>query len=171
MIDFIRPAARKALRRWGETLVAGVVTILGLYWSFAGLGLLQWVGWLVTAFGLALIWSAVQRARFVPRGEGPGVMQIIEGELRYFGPRGGGFAAIDAINALSLSADGGYWLVEAENTEILVVPRTATGAEALFDAFARLPGLEMEHLLRVIAQDPTAQARTIWRRNARTLLT
>ncbi len=171
MIEFIHPAARKALRRWGEVLIAAAVTALGLLWSLTSLGVLQWIGWLVAAFGLALIWSALQRARFNARGDGPGVVQIVEGEVRYFGPRGGGFAAIDAIISLSLSADGGYWLVEAENSEILVVPRTATGGQALFDAFARLPGLDMEHLLRVIAQEPAAHARTIWRRSARTLLT
>ena len=64
-----------------------------------------------------------------------------------------------------------FEIIEAEDGQILVVPRAASGAEALFDAFTRLPGLEMEQLLRILAQDPAAQARTIWRRSARTLLT
>jgi hypothetical protein len=171
MIDFIRPAARQALHRWRETLLAALVAALGLFWSLTSIGLVQWFGWLVTLLGLAMLWSAIQRMRFVTRGAGPGVVQVVEGEIRYFGPRGGGFAAVDAIIALSLSADGSYWLVEAEDGQILVVPRAASGAEALFDAFTRLPGLEMEQLLRILAQDPAAQARTIWRRSARTLLT
>lgn len=171
MIDFIRPAAQRALRRWGERLFAGLVILLGLYWSFTGFGPLQWFGWLVTVLGLAVLWSAVQRARFRAQGAGPGVVQIVEGEIRYFGPRGGGFTAIDMIVALSLSADGSFWLVEAEDGEILIVPRAATGAEDLFDAFARLPGLDMTHLLRILAQEPAPRARIIWRRSARALLT
>jgi hypothetical protein len=171
MIDFIRPEAQRALRRWSERLMALLIMLVGLFWSIGGHGLLQWLGWLITILGLALFWSAFQRARFRSKGAGPGVVQVVEGEIRYFGPRGGGFTAIDAIVTLSLSADGSFFLVEAEDGEIMVVPRAATGAESLFDAFARLPGLEMAHLLRILAQEPAAQTRTIWRRSARALLT
>ncbi|WP_323037859.1 hypothetical protein [Pararhodobacter sp.] len=171
MIDFIRPAARRALRRWGEPLIAAAITALGAFWALTSYGLVQWLGWLIIVLGLALLWSALQRARFNTQGAGPGVVQVVEGEIRFFGPRGGGFAAIDSIVALSLSADTGFWLIEAEDGQILVVPRAATGAEALFDAFTRLPGLDMESLLRSLAQDPAARAHTIWRRTTRTLLT
>lgn len=171
MLDFIRPAAARALNRWAETLLAMLVTALGLYWSIASLGLIRWFGWAITLLGLALLFSAVQRLRFVARGSGPGVVQIVEAEIRYFGPRGGGFAAIDALVALSLSADGGYWLIEAEDGQILAIPRAATGAEALFDAFSNLPGLDMAALLRILAQDPAPRARIIWQRTTRPLLT
>lgn len=171
MLDFIRPEARAHLRRWSETLLALAVVLLGLYWGWRSFGVLQWIGWAVAALGAALLWSAVQRARFTARGQGPGVVQIIEGEIRFYGPRGGGYCAVDAICALSLSADGGYWLIEAEAGEILVIPRAATGAGALFDVFARLPDLDMEHLLRVVAQENAPRARLIWRRASRSLLT
>jgi hypothetical protein len=175
MSDLIRPEARALLRRWAETLVAVAVAGLGLFWALTGFGVIRWAGWGIVAFGLMLLWGALQRARFALRGDGadlgPGMVQIIESEIRYFGPRGGGFAAIDALVALSLSADGGYWLVEAEDGRILAIPRAAAGAEALFDAFARLPGLDMARLLRILSQEPGARARMIWHRNTRSLLT
>jgi len=171
MANMIRPEARKALLRWGETLAATAVVGLGLYWALGSFGFVQWVGWVVVVVGVAMLWSAVQRARFAARGDGPGVVQIVEGEIRYFGPRGGGFAAIDAIIALSLSADNAYWLVEADDGQILAIPRAAAGAEALFDTFASLPGLEMERLLRVLAQAHAPRAQIIWQRSMRDLLT
>lgn len=175
MSDLIRPEVRAALRRWAETLVALAVAGLGLFWGLTGFGLVRWAGWVVVALGLALLWGALQRARFAMRGDargmGPGMVQVVEGEIRYFGPRGGGFAAIDTICALSLSADHGYWLVEDSDGQILAIPRAASGAEGLFDAFAGLPGLDMAHLLRVVAQPPGPKAQVIWHRNTRALLT
>jgi len=171
MFDFIRPEARATLRRWSEPLISVAVVGLGLYWAVGGFGVMRWIGWAIVALGVALLWSAVQRARFAARGRGPGVVQIIESEIRFYGPRGGGYCAIDEIAALSLSADGGYWLIEAEGGEILVIPRAATGAGALFDVFGQLPGLDMEHLLRILAQDNAPRARMIWRRTSHRLLT
>lgn len=171
MFNLIRPDAAQTLRRWSEVLMSIAVLGLGIYWAFASFGVVRWIGYAVAALGVALLWSAWQRARFTARGVGPGVVQVVEAEIRYFGPRGGGFAAISAILALRLSADGAFWLLETEDGEILVVPRAAKGAEALFDAFSLLPGLEMERLLQIVAQGPAPKARMIWQRSARTLLT
>jgi hypothetical protein len=121
--------------------------------------------------GASLLWTAAQRARFRAKGEGPGVVQVVEGEIRYFGPRGGGFAALDSIAALSLGARGDCWLIESMGGEVLVIPRAAAGAEELFDLFASLPGLNMATLLRILAQEPVPRAQNIWRRNLAALLT
>ncbi|MCB1394412.1 MAG: hypothetical protein H6898_14795 [Rhodobacter sp.] len=171
MPDFLRPEARTTLSRWAESGAALALTAVGLWWGWAGLGLVRWGGIVLALTGAALAFGAVQRARFNRPGLAPGIVELDEGEIRYFGPRGGGVLALDRIASLSISADRGYWLAESLDGEILVIPRAAQGSEALFDAFAALPGLGMEKLLRISAQPPAANARTIWRRPARTLLT
>jgi len=171
MANLIRPQAREALHRWRGSLIAGAVMLLGIYWAVASIGLLKWLGWVLVVLGASLLWTALQRARFRAEGDGPGVVQVIEGEIRYFGPRGGGFAARDTMVSLSLGAGGDHWLIESLGGDVLVIPRAASGAELLFDVFASLPGLEVEALLRSLAQDPAPRAQNIWRRNLAALLT
>ena len=51
------------------------------------------------------------------------------------------------------------------------IPRTARGAEALFDTFATLQGLDIAQLLRRIEAAPSLADQLIWQRDARILLT
>ena len=173
MPDPIRPEARAVLRRWGEVLATLALVALALWWALTGLGAVRWLGWALVALAAALLFGAVQRARFSGPGlaPGPGIVELDEGEIRYLGPRGGGVVALDAILALSISADARFWLVESADGAVLVIPRDATGAAALFDAFAGLPGLDMTRLLRLGAQGPAPHAQMIWQRSAHRLLT
>ena len=170
-MSLIRPAARVFVRRWAETALAALILALGLWWGLAGLGIVRLLGAVLALTGAALVWAAIQRARFQRAGDGPGQVELIEREIRYFGPRGGGFAALDTLTALSLSADAGFWLLETDQGTILAIPRAAAGAEALFDAFSSLDGLAIDHLLRISAQGAAPRARLIWRRPHRPLLT
>lgn len=171
MTLFWRPEALATLRRWGETLGALALTALGVWWALQGPGPVYWLGWLLALVGAGLTLGAVQRARFTARGDAAGVIEVIEGEIRYFGPRGGGVIALDLMQTLMLSADGAFWLVESLDGTILAIPRAAKGNEALFDAFAALDGLDMPLLLRTIAQGPAPRARAIWQRRSQRLLT
>ena len=171
MLDFIRPEMRAAIHRWGETGGALVVTLVGIWWGLTGPGWVPWAGWLLALVGAGLTLGAAQRARFAAPGIATGVVEVIEGEIRYLGPRGGGVVAIDHVLALSLSADAQFWLLEAFDGTILAIPRAATGHPALFDAFAQLPGFEMKRLLRMVDDGPAPRARLIWRHPTRRLLT
>lgn len=171
MSDLIRPEAIALLRRWAEVLAASLLTLAGLLLARSTPGIVSWVGWALAVLGVLAILGALQRLRFAAPGQGEGIVEIDEGEIRYFGPRGGGIVALDAILVLSLSADAAYWLVESLEGGILAIPRQAPGAEALFDAFASLPGFEMPSLLRVVAQGPAPHVRMIWRRAPRRPLT
>ena len=173
MADAIRPEARALLRRWGEVLATLAVAGLGVWWAMTGIGLPRWLGWATAALGAGLSFGAIQRARFTRTDitPAPGIVELDEGEIRYLGPRGGGVVALDAILALSLSADSRFWLVESADGTVLVIPRAATGSAALFDAFAALPGLDMTRLLRVSAQGPAPRAQVIWERTTHPLLT
>ena len=173
MSEMIRPKARAALMRWGEVLATLAVAGLGVWWAMTGTGLPRWLGGATATLGAALSFGALQRARFTGPdvAPGPGIVELDEGEIRYLGPRGGGVVALDAILALSISADSRFWLVESADGAVLVIPRAATGAADLFDAFAALPGLDMARLLRVAAQGSAPLAQMIWERAAHRLLT
>lgn len=171
MTDLIRPAAQAALKRWSEPALALAVAALGLWLGLRWFGFIGWLGWALVLLGLGWLWGALQRARFAATGTGAGMVQIVESEIRFFGPLGGGFAPLDAIRSVGLSADRAHWLIETGDGSGLVIPRAAHGADGLFDAFATLPGFEMEKCLRVAAQDPAEYAQRIWHRGAPGLLT
>ena len=54
------------------------------------------------------------------------------------------------------------WLLMAPGQPRLEIPLTAKGADQLFDAFATLPGIRTEHMLRQM-QERAAHQVVIWR--------
>ncbi len=148
-MSFIRPEARAGIWRWRELLTGLAVTALGGWWGFGTGGLLHWVGFAVIAIGAALIFVGFQRARFRTGTGGPGIVRIDEGVIAYFGPLTGGAAALGELTALSLdsTAHPAHWVLSQPGQPDLLIPVSAEGSEALFDAFASLPGLRMEHML------------------------
>lgn len=161
----IRPAAAAAIKRWQEALIGVGVVLLGLYWAFlTGGGLLHWIGYVVIAIGIALTVTGIQRARFRTGDDGPGVVQVVERRISYFGPLSGGIVDLDALQALSLdpASEPPVWLLMAPGQPRLEIPLTAKGADQLFDAFATLPGIRTEHMLRQM-QERAAHTVVIWR--------
>lgn len=161
----IRPEAAAALRRYQELIVGVAVLGLGLYWALGtGAGLLRWIGAAVALAGAALAVSGVQRARFRRGSDGPGLVQVVEGRISYFGPLWGGVVALDDLSALSIDHTGtpAHWRLEQPGEPPLHIPVTAEGSDRLFDAFAHLPGLRTERLLRALeAENATVQM--VWR--------
>lgn len=166
MADLIRPELRAQLRRFADLSVALVVAGLGLWVALSSFGYLAWVGWALTATGSAMGWAALQRLRFQTAGlgGGPGMIQVVEGEIRHFGPLTGGFIALEEIDALHLSPDGRLWLIDTMDGQRHALARDASGAEALFDAFATLPGLSLDAVLQALGQAPFASPRRLWTR-------
>ena len=148
-MSVIRPEARAALLRWREALGGLAVMALGAYWITGPAGLLGWVGWIVALTGLALLVVGVQRARFRPAGQGPGVVQVDEGQIAYFGPLAGGGIAVSELERLTFDPAGEppHWVLSATGAAPLRIPVNAEGADALFDAFAALPGLRTQRML------------------------
>jgi len=164
-VVFLRPEVRLALWRWREVL-AGLVCLIFAAWLFAAPGwVLSVPGWGLICLGAALVWIGVQRGRFRQDGAGPGAVQVDEGEVSYFGPLTGGSVAMRDIEGVVL--DGtlfpAHWRLRARGQVDLLVPVNAAGAEALFDAFSVLPGLETERMLQHLAAPPS-QAIVIWER-------
>jgi len=82
-------------------------------------------------------------------GGGPGVVQVDEGRILYFGPLSGGTVAAADIERLTLdpTARPAHWVLEHAGQPPLFIPVNAAGAEALFDVFSALPGLKTERML------------------------
>jgi hypothetical protein len=165
-MSFVRPAVRAQIRRWREALVGLGVVALGSYWAFATRpGLLQWVGYVALAAGAILIVTGVQKGRFRHGGGGPGVVQIVERRIGYFGPLDGGLVDLGAITALSFdgTARPPHWVIAHDAGPPLHIPTNAEGADSLFDAFASLPGINPGRLAS-ISQRQEAHEIIIWRR-------
>jgi len=164
MTDLIRPEARAALHRWREVLAGGLLAAMGLYLLPKPGYLLPALGLVLAGLGAGLMVVGLRRLRFRATGDGPGVVQVIEGQIGYFGPEGGGFLALDDLVALGLTADGAHWRLTSADGTVLIVPRAAKGAEVLLDAFVRLPGLDPAALVRAASAGPAAADRRLWRR-------
>lgn len=163
-MSLVRPAARAALWRWREVLVGAGVLALGLWWMLGAGGLLGWIGAATLLSGAALIVAGVQRARFRTASGGPGVVQVDEGRIAYFGPLNGGAVALSELSALTLDRRGTpHWVLSQPGQPDLCIPLNAEGAEVLFDVFASLPGLRTERMLSELARRADHPV-PIWRR-------
>lgn len=163
-MNFIRPEAAAQLTRWREVLIGLGVLLPGLWWMLTGTGLIPYLGALAAVLGLVLMALGRQRARFRLAGRGPGIVRITEDQIVYLGPLTGGAVALADLTRLGLDGTGkpAHWVLSQQGGEDLHIPVTAEGAEALFDAFARLPGLRTEHMLGRL-RDSTGAYAVIWR--------
>lgn len=164
-MSFIRPEAQAAIWRLREVLIGAAIVCLGLFWILGPGGLLGLVGWALTLAGLALVVVGFQRARFRAGGGGPGVVQIDEGRIAYFGPLTGGTIAVSDLERLTLdpTAKPAQWLLLQPGEPLLAIPINAEGAEALFDVFSALPGLRTERMLNEL-NNGSGHPVVIWER-------
>lgn len=162
---FFRPEARSLLKRWREVIIAAAVILFGLRWYLVSGGILAWIGAALALIGAAVGLVAFQRARFASLGGGVGVVQVIEGRLFYFGPLSGGTVTVDDIRTVGIdpSKCPAQWVLsDTENR--LSIPVDAKGGDALFDVFARLPG--MSAMAVVTAREKAgATPMTLWQRD------
>ncbi len=174
MSVFFRPEAVAAVARWREVIFAAGIAALGLWIA------LRPGGMVMTGFGYVLILvaaviliPALRRARFATGGgQGPGVVQVDEGRILYMGPVTGGSMALDDLRVLSVRRDGSdqsTWVL-ADDAQLLVIPVDAAGADALFDAFAALPGLNIDRLIHAV-QSRTKGSQRLWVRDRAPALT
>ncbi|MHA7851745.1 hypothetical protein [Roseovarius sp.] len=165
-MSFVRPEATAALWRWREVLAGGAVLAVGLWWAFGTVGLLHWLGYVIAAAGAVLVAAGVQRGRFRSGQDGPGVVTVVEGQIAYFGPLTGGMVALGELSQVSLDPTGRpqHWILSQPGQPDLAIPLTASGADALFDAFATLPGIRTEHMLAQMKRHGNAPV-IIWQKS------
>lgn len=165
-MSFVRPAARTVLMRWREALVGAGILLLGVYWSFGVTpGLLSWIGYLLVLLGAALLFAGLQKGRARIGGGGPGVVQVVERRIGYFGPLNGGIVDVDAITSLGFDASEHppHWVLTHDAGPALHIPANAEGSDVLFDVFSSLPGLSPGRIASVVQQDG-ADLIVLWRR-------
>lgn len=162
---FFRPEAKAALWRWREVLVATGLAVLGVWWIMGPGRLLALPGWALVLVAAALALIGVQRGRFRGASDGAGAVQVDEGQIAYFGPLTGGVVALRALERLSLdrSATPPHWRLDAPDQTPVLIPVNAAGSDALFDAFATLPGLRTQRMLAEL-QGGKAHVVVIWER-------
>lgn len=174
----IREGARAALWRGREGIAAGLVAALGLWVAAQGGYLLVPVGLCIAAVGAGLGVQAWRRLRFAQGADAPGIVEVDEGQISYMGPELGGFVSAPELVELRLVTLRGrrLWRMKQADGQALLVPVDAAGAEALFDVFAALPGMDVAALLAALEPQGAAKGRAvalggavqvIWRRAGR----
>ena len=164
-MSFFRSEALAGVRRWREAVVAALVVVWGLWWLATGLGFLRVFGGVLVLGGGALGWAAVQRARFRGGQGGLGVVEVDERQITYLAPVGGGFAAMELLTEVAIGPDLAglpVWRLRS-GREILTIPTSAAGTEALFDVITALPGANIEAAIRASRARPHDTI-VIWRR-------
>lgn len=162
-MSFVRPEATAVLLRWRETYLGGVLALVGTWWTFGLNGLMPYLGGALIIIGTILILVGIQRGRFRVPGDGPGLVRVTEDQIAYFGPLTGGVVALSDLTKLQIAADAkpAHWVLSQPGQPDLFIPTTADGAEGLFDAFARLPGLRTEQMLAEM-KTPSQRRSIIW---------
>lgn len=164
-MGLIRPELREWLRPRQEMLVAALCVIVSGWiaswggWFFAGLGFL---GFAISAGWLLGSWRRLAFHRDIAA---PGLVEIVEGEIRYFGARAiGGTLALRDLNEIRLLRLNGqdYWRLKTQGGEALLIPVEAKGADRLADAFSALPGLDLGRVSAALAQKGGPSLRIVW---------
>jgi hypothetical protein len=154
-MSFIRPEVSSALFRLREVLAAVALSALGGWVAYQGGYVLLPIGLVLVALGLGWAVMALRRLRFQQEGEAPGIVRVTEAQIAYLGPRMGGFIGLpDLVEVRLLTLRGRrIWKLRASNGEALHIPVESDGAEALFDAFASLPGMDTAALVAALGAD------------------
>ena len=166
MDDFFRPEVRAFFLHWREVIFAGALAFFGIWWALTGIGITQWLGVVFSVLGVAWAVAALQGARFAQDGDGPGVVQIRERRLAYFGPLDGGVMDVADLSKLEIdptSHPDPSWVLTSIEGQVIAIPINAAGAEDLFDVFAALPDIKTHTVLDVLSHTPDARV-TVWSR-------
>ena len=164
-MGLIRPELARWLEPRREFLAAILCMALAGWvgsrggWFFALLG---FAGFALSAGWLLGSW---RRLAFHREIAAPGVVEVVEGEIRYFGARAiGGTLALRDLSEIRLLRLNGHdhWRLKTSDGQALLIPVEAKGADRLADAFAALPGLDLGRVSAALAQKAGPSLRIVW---------
>lgn len=148
----IRPELLALLHRWREVIAAALTGAAGLWLAWQG-------GLVLTAAGIAIallagVWAVTARRRMRFRTDigAPGIVEVVEGQISYMGPVVGGAVSLPDLVDLRLITLRGrrLWRLRQADGQAILIPVDAAGAEALFDAFVSLPGMDSAALVAAL---------------------
>lgn len=159
----IRPELQTQLHRWREVIAGLAVAAIGLWTAWQGGYLLLPLGLVVAALGLGWTLQSLRRLRFRQDGEAPGILRVTEAQIAYLGPRTGGFIGLpDLVEIRLLTLRGRrIWKLKQADGQLLHIPVESDGADALFDAFAALPGMDTAALVAALGTDAPPSDSTV----------
>ena len=174
-MSFMRPEATASLHRWRDVIVAIAAIALGTWMFTTKLGVPSAAGAFLILLGLALGWTGYRRARFTTKGDGPGVVELDERQISYFGPIDGGSLAIASLTRITIQSSLNrlkqpqqHWQLEADTGEMLRIPSSAKNAQALFDAVTALDGVNYDQAIKAM-QAGKADMFLVWQKDKRRL--
>lgn len=150
----IRPEIWQNAVRAQEIILGLFTAGLGGWCIYLGGYVLVPVGLVLCTLGAAFALNGLRRLRFAQTSEAPGVVDVLEGEISYLGPQGGGFVGLPDLVEIRLIQMRGrkVWRLKQADGQALLIPVDATGAEKLFDAFTTLQNINMAEI--VASLDP-----------------
>jgi hypothetical protein len=162
-MSFLRPEITEVLNRWREVIAAGAGAALGLWLIFRPGYVLPAIGLILAVLCLGWAAVAVRRLRFRQSGEAPGIVRVTEAQIAYLGSRIGGFVGLPDLTELRLLTHRGHrvWKLRAATGEVLHIPVEADGADALYDAFAGLPGMDTSALVAALGTDAPTDSNVV----------
>ncbi len=151
-MNLIRPELRDALWRWREVIAAGIAVAAGVRVALWGGWVLIPLGAVIAALGAGTGLIAFRRLRFAQGTGAPGIVEVDEAQISYFGPDGGGFVSVTELTELRIAWANGrrHWRLKQADGQALLIPVEAVGADRLFDAFAALPGMGTQDLITAL---------------------
>lgn len=163
-MSFIRPELQRKLWRWREVLVGVFLAACGMTWAVTQNGVLAAVGTSLAIVGALVTFAGFQRTRFRVGAGGPGVVHVDERQVTYYGPHDGGSVSIDALVSVVLDPSAkphAVWILTDVTGLTVAIPTHAENAEALFDVFSTLDGIQTENMLSQLRTNPDKRVR-IW---------
>lgn len=157
-MSFVRPELARQLRRWREPLAGAAVLAFASWMAASHRGALFFIGCGLAAYGAAMVYTGIRRARFPRRGGGPGIVEVDERRITYFGPAGGGSVSVDELARVVIRNAGLgplvsdlFWDFTDAEGATLSIPADAENAEALLDALSSLSGVDYDAVIRASA--------------------
>jgi hypothetical protein len=163
-MSFIRPEVLEFIARWRGIIGASALTLCGVWLGLRGGWLMVSLGLIIGLAGLGLGWLGLQRLRFSRSATGPGMVEVIEGQVGWYGPGVGGYVSLSELTELGLVTVAGLrvWRLVQSDGQLLLIPIDAKGSDQLFDALTALPGIEARRLLGALSLP--ADSPFLWRR-------
>lgn len=164
-MGIIRPELQAWLAPRRELTGAVAIIVFGLWIITLGGWFYILIGLAMSATGTGWALGSWRRLAFLRHISAPGVVEVVEGEIRYLAPDiSGGSIALADLNEIRLLRLNGHdrWRLKTNRGEALLIPVEARGAEQLADAFASLPGLDMGRVSSALGQNDGPALRIVW---------